>query len=148
MEIRIDDRGLKKKLDELGRKVKDMRPVMRDISLIMRKAVWENFNAEGRDKKGNRGVWKELAESTQKQRARIKGELYKAHPILELTGTLKKSMSPSHGKDYAKVSSAKQYGVYHQTGTRKMPARPFLVLPKPVIEQIKAYITKYLLERS
>lgn len=144
MKVYVKAPELEKTLRKLQGKFQSLYPVMHSISLVMLKAVHTNFEMEGRDEQGNTHVWQPLAKSTVKQRAKYKGQAYAEHPILELTGRLKSSITPSFGKDYAKVGTAKKYGVFHQTGTRKMPARPFLVLPKDEIEKIKNLLLQYL----
>lgn len=140
MEIRIDSRELKRLLQKGQSILRDMSPIMRDVAQTMKSTVNKNFEAEGRDEMGRPHTWKELARSTQKVRERYKGSDKKAHPILEFTGRLKQSINTAYGRDYAQVYSGVKYGVYHQTGTRKMPARPFMVMPKSELRQIERFI--------
>jgi len=121
----------------------DLSPLMREIAQLMRRAVEKNFEAEGRDESGRTGTWEPLAPSTQKQRARYKGPALAAHPILEYTGRLKQSLHTDHGPYHAAVQTGVKYGVFHQTGTRKMPARPFLLIPKPDFEEIEKYAMQW-----
>ena len=48
IKITIDDREVQKALQSLVDKVKDRRPLMRNIAGIMHDAVEQNFEAEGR----------------------------------------------------------------------------------------------------
>jgi len=121
-----------------------MSPAMRDIAQMMRSTVNKNFEAEGRDESGRTHTWKGLAPSTQKRRAKYKGEQYKAHPILEFTGRLKQSINTAWGKDWAQVYTGVEYGVYHQTGTKKMPARPFMVMPEQDLADIEKHLKAWL----
>ena len=69
--------------------------------------------------------WPELKESTKKQKARLK---LSSKP-LQAHGTLKRSLSTSGilaDDTSASFDDGTEYGVYHQYGTRKMPARPFV----------------------
>jgi phage gpG-like protein len=48
IEITIDDREVKKMLEGLSSKLKDIRPLMKEIAGLMHNAVEENFEQEGR----------------------------------------------------------------------------------------------------
>ena len=146
MEIRIDDYKVRGMLINALNIVGNLSPIMHDIALMMRSTVEKNFEAEGRDELGRTHTWKPLAPSTQKSRARYKGEEHKAHPILEMTGRLKQSLHIAWGRDWAQVYSGVKYGVYHQTGTRKMPARPFMVMPEKDLHQIEEFIARQIEE--
>ncbi len=140
MEIRVRSEKLEEKLKQLQELIGNLRPVMRNVAILMREEIEKNFKYEGRDEHGNVRTWQPLSEKTQKRRAKYKGEAYAAHPILEFTGRLKQSINIDHGKDYAKVYTGVKYGVYHQTGTRKIPARPFMIIPRPGLKKIKDYL--------
>ena len=144
LEIEVKDSKVRKLLKKLQSRVTDMSPIMENVAALMRRAVDKNFEVEGRDKAGHEHTWKELAPSTQRYRARHKGEKYAAHPILEFNGDLKKSLNVDHGKDWAKVYTGVKYGVYHQLGTKKMPARPFLLIPRTDLKAIVAYLKEKL----
>jgi phage gpG-like protein len=62
IKIEIDDREVKKLLNNLSSKLKDMSPVMRRVAGIMHDAVEENFEKQGRPN------WKPLSPKTIKQR--------------------------------------------------------------------------------
>lgn len=147
MVIRLED-NLRDKLEKKLKGLGNLEPVMRTVAVLMKQAIWKNFEAEGRDEKGNTRTWQPLAPSTVKQREKYKGKGYGAHPILERTGHLKKSFSTEYSYSYAKVGTGVKYGIYHQTGTRKMPARPMLVLPKEDLENIKKVILRYLTQKK
>ncbi|RLG91053.1 MAG: phage virion morphogenesis protein [Candidatus Hecatellales archaeon] len=140
MQIQIDTKEIRKLLKKGQSTLKNLSPIMRDVAQLMRVSVEKNFEAEGRDKTGATHTWAPLAKSTQKRRAKYKGEANKAHPILEMTGRLKQSINTAHGRDYAQVYTGVRYGVYHQTGTRKMPARPFMLIPRAELRGIEKFI--------
>lgn len=48
--------------------------------------------------------------------------------MLQVSGNLINSLNIDYGDDFAMVGVAEAYGQYHQQGTSKMPARPFLGL--------------------
>jgi len=48
------------------------------------------------------------------------------HPLLIKSGALRQSIGwKLEGNDAVVIGTDKKYGVYHQTGTKHMPARPF-----------------------
>ena len=40
------------------------------------------------------------------------------------------SLNVDYGDDFAAVGVSESYGIYHQLGTKKMPARPFWGYPR------------------
>lgn len=68
--------------------------------------------------------WKDLSPATKKRKMREKGAIY---PILVFNGKLRASIAHDVSKNTARIySGVKEYAHFHQYGTRKMPARPFL----------------------
>ena len=114
----VDDLEVKAMLRELARKSKNMKPPMQDISVYMKNAVMKNFESQGRPTK-----WKPLSARYAKFKSQSAGS---GKPILEFHGKLKQSINAKHTNNNAMVKTGVKYGVYHQTGTRKMPARPFM----------------------
>lgn len=108
------------------------------MALEFKEMILRNFDYEGRDEEGKTHTWAPLKESTVRQRARYKGPAQAAHPILELTGALKQSIRPTYSASemYFGVTVGERYGIYHQFGTDKMPARPFLVAVRKELEEI------------
>lgn len=136
MQVTIQDEELNRVLSKMSSKVKDLRPVMRDIANLLLESIQKNFKAEGRPVK-----WKPLAPSTIANKVKRKGTW---KPILVDTGLLRKSNNTDYGKNYAKVVNPIKYGIYHQMGTKKMPARPFMVLQEKdkanIIDLMRRYI--------
>lgn len=64
--------------------------------------------------------------------------------ILHRTGLLIASLNIDYGDDFAAVGVSESYGIYHQLGTDKMFARPFLGLSDGGIEEIKAILKREL----
>jgi len=114
----VDDAEVKAMLKKLERKAKTMKPAMNDISVYMKHEVMDNFKSQGRPNK-----WQPLSEKYSKYKSESAGA---GKPILEFHGKLKQSINAKHTNDNAMVRTGVKYGVYHQTGTRKMPARPFM----------------------
>lgn len=95
--------GMLKKLEE---KLSDLSPVMAAISEDMISATEDNFKTEG-SRLGT--PWKELSKARIKQRGI-------AHPILQDTGQLAKSIQNAHSSNSASVSTNKAYAAIHQLG--------------------------------
>lgn len=67
--------------------------------------------------------WPQLAESTQEQRVSLG---YSANEPLLRTGDLKNSITHNADDKEAYVGTDLEYAKYHEFGTSKIPARPFL----------------------
>ncbi|CDF98941.1 Putative Phage virion morphogenesis protein [Avibacterium paragallinarum JF4211] len=57
--------------------------------------------------------------------------------MLQVTGTLAASLTLDYGENFAVIGTQESYGQYHQAGTIKMAARPFLGLSDDGVEEIK-----------
>lgn len=57
--------------------------------------------------------------------------------MLHRTGQLIDSLNIDYGDDFAAVGVSESYGVYHQLGTKKMSARPFLGVSEDGVDEIK-----------
>lgn len=98
----------------------DMTPVMRDVAGDLHAGVERAFD-EQRSPVDNT-PWVSLKQSTIEARTR---QGYWPGKILQRTGRLAQSAVEGHGADFAEVTFGERYGIYHQTGTKRMPARPF-----------------------
>jgi len=138
--IVYDDANTVRWLSQLSRRIKNMRPVYRVISEIMKTAVDDNFAAEG--KRGGHSKWKRLALSTARRRLRRgmrgksiflkrrragrfgfrKSALRRLAPggikVLQATGRLRRSLAAgtSFTKNSASVGSNLAYARIHQLG--------------------------------
>lgn len=125
IDIKIDDKDVTNLLKTLQSRVQHMQPIMRQVAEIMRDAVEENFEKEGRPEK-----WKHLSPSTVVQREK------KGHwpgKILQVEGQLASSISAKATNTEAIVGTKKKYAAIHQFGGQagrkhavEIPARPFL----------------------
>jgi phage virion morphogenesis protein len=152
--------------EEISEKLGNTEPLMLNISRIMKSSVMKNFAAESDGKRR----WARLAHSTRKQRNK-KGYTGK---ILQRTGQLKNSVVTRHTNNTAEVGTNLKYaaiqnygGVIHRTSlsvylkkkrkgknphrpkknrmaTIRIPARPFLVLRKEYLDDVKDAIVEYL----
>lgn len=132
-EVKIDA----SQVNELIRKMKNLtfKPVMKRIGVYMVNSVQKNFDAQGRPKK-----WAPLSENYRKWKTKHGF----SDRILILTNTLRKSINYKASDFETRVFAGEKYGVYHQTGTRKMPARPFLVIQEEDKTFIKRIIDEYI----
>jgi phage virion morphogenesis protein len=113
IEIRIDDRELTRTLSRLGAKMKNLTPLMRQISEIMKDAVEENFEQGGRPR------WTPLKPSTIAQRQR-EGK-WPGQILLKSAGGLAASISAGYDDRKAWVGSNKPYARIHQLGGKTRP---------------------------
>lgn len=137
IEIKIDDREVRKLLDGIKKRAEDMSPVMRRIAGKMRDAVEENFAQEGRPR------WK------RSKRAEREGG-----KTLQDTRQLNSSISEKSDSHSAAVGTNKVYAAIQQFGGKAgrgkkvtIPARPFLMIQEEDWEGIKQALKKYLMEK-
>jgi phage virion morphogenesis protein len=116
IELTVDDAGLTKALTKLSKSMGDLTPVMTAIGEDMRFMIWQGFEAE-RDPWGK--SWAPL-KNPSKRRAGGK--------ILRDTGRLFNSIGYTVTPTSVSVGTSIEYGVFHQMGTKRMPARKFLPL--------------------
>ncbi|OQC26286.1 MAG: hypothetical protein BWX71_01555 [Deltaproteobacteria bacterium ADurb.Bin072] len=95
--------------------------------------IQRNFREEG----GKVGGWAPLADSTIESRMRRRNKTG-AIRILQDTGTLRMKWKHTWSKNHVAVVSAVEYGIFHETGTSKMPQRRIL----PTMEEIWPSIEK------
>lgn len=103
--------------------------------------LWQEAEAAFDNERSPEGEkWDSLKEPYKTQRHK-KG--YTGN-ILQVSGNLLLSLNVDYGDSFAVVGVSEHYGKYHQTGTSKMPARPFLGLGEDGIKEIKHILTKAL----
>jgi len=134
-QFKVDPKGVfRKALIEAGKKSNDLRTPFRLITQSFYKTNMALFQMK------SKGPFKDLSPKYKKQKKREWGFIY---PILKASGKLEKSLtSPTNPDTIAtvlnkttlllgtKVTSDKgaPYPAFLQFGTRKMPARPYLVV--------------------
>jgi phage gpG-like protein len=101
--------------------------------------VERNFESEG----GLVGGWQPLAPSTVRGRIR---EGYGAHPILQKTGSLRKSFFSTVSNTRMEVTSRSPYYAFHQSRKprKKLPRRAMLVLTEYTRQNIVQEFNKYI----
>lgn len=117
-------------------------PLLDKIEGVAQAAVADNFAGEWDGASG----WAPLAESTQEDR--VRRGYSAAHPILQRTGELASTIDYRHdlGADDAavEIEPRADYAAFHQEGTSKMPARPFVALSERDQERIGEDIIAFL----
>jgi len=139
IEIKYDDRKVRRMLKRLSRRVSDMTPVMREIGGIVRTSVIKNFEVGGRYKaKGS------IEGGAKRWRPRKKS---RPQRILIQSGRLMGSINARPSSDSVKIGPDNVvYGAIHQLGGKAgrgkkvtIPARPYLVIQQEdKTEMIKA----------
>jgi phage gpG-like protein len=87
--------------------------------------------------------------------ARYKAKHYPNAPILVRTGRLFRSLTTNTDDtiadiqpDHLTFGTRVPYALYHQLGTRKMPARPPIKLSKPIQTQLLTILRNYLIQEG
>ena len=143
IEIKIDNKEVLTRLQELASRGENLRPLMKNIAGIMATATEDNFKDEGRPDK-----WVDLSETTKKQRQKI-GKY--PGQILQVSGQLASSVSTAYDDNSAVIGSNLAYAAIHQLGGQAgknkkttIPARPYLKLTDDNIEEIFEEINNFL----
>lgn len=143
IEIKIDNKEVLTRLQELASRGENLRPLMKNIAGIMATATEDNFKDEGRPDK-----WVDLSETTKKQRQKI-GKY--PGQILQVSGQLASSVSTAYDNDSAVIGSNLAYAAIHQLGGQAgrnkkttIPARPYLKLTDDNFEEILTETEKFL----
>jgi phage gpG-like protein len=108
--------------------------ILTDIGLVVERAIRRAFSAsqapeivatvtDGKAEEAAGAPWAPLAESTiRRRRNRDKGSIR----ILRDTTTMQRSISHIVTGGAVRVGTGVEYGKWHQGGTKRMPARPFV----------------------
>ena len=119
---------------KLKGKTKSLPRAIAKATTYMERSTKLNF-AKQSDPDGKK--WEGLKPSTLAQK--------KTNAILRETATLVNSISSSSAGLIGQVSAGTEYGIYHQTGTSKMPQRKFLGISESKdVPRIKEIISEHL----
>jgi len=125
--VDFDSRIADARLRSLVSKTKDLSEVFRDFAKVYRKFQIELFRSGGADA----GGWKPLAPATIARKRKMGYPL----DILIQTKTLMRSLTTKTSYTVEDIrpremtiGSSVPYGQYHQTSTKRMPARPLIVV--------------------
>lgn len=136
LEFKFDTTEIQNKFKKLAQVV-DGREITRKVANVLLQEAEAAFDNE---KSPEGEPWVKLNQDYKKRRYN-KG--YTGN-ILQVTGDLVKSLNIDYGDNFAMIGASEPYGQYHQLGTSKMPARPFLGLSNDGIEEIKAILNREL----
>jgi len=116
--VSVKDFGVKSGLSKLAAQIKDMQGALDEAGLYMERETKLNF---ARQQSPDGAAWAGLAESTLRYK--------RTSAILRETGSLAASIQkqPASSTE-VRITAGTEYGIFHQEGTSKMPARPFIGL--------------------
>lgn len=140
----LDDRDVRLKLDKLVKAVGDTQPVMNEIGdELMKYYGDEVFRQQGTTVNNN---WKALAMTTQLSRSQRRG-YYKNAPIatdkiLVWTGRLQRGMAKTVEKAKLTIYNNVPYFKYHQTG-QGVPKRQMLEITQKTVDTVTNTFIKY-----
>lgn len=147
IEIKIDNKEVLTRLQELASRGENLRPLMKNIAGIMATATEDNFKNEGRPDK-----WVDLSETTKKQRQKI-GKY--PGQILQVSGQLASSVSTAYDDNSAVIGSNLAYAAIHQLGGQAgknkkttISARSYLKLTDDNFEEIIAEVEEFLKKKG
>ncbi|RRN04676.1 phage virion morphogenesis protein [Bibersteinia trehalosi] len=136
LDYKFETREIQQKFKKLAQVV-DSREITRKVANVLLQEAEVAFDNE---KSPQGESWAKLNQDYKKRRY-DKG--YTGN-ILQVTGDLVKSLIIDYGDNFAVIGAGEPYGQYHQLGTSKMPARPFLGLSHDGVEEIKAILNREL----
>lgn len=136
IEYKFDTSTIQQKFKKLAQ-VMDGRDITRKVAGVLHQEAEKAFDQE---KTPEGESWEKLNEDYKKRRdaAGYTGKM------LQVTGDLVTSLNIDYGDNFAVIGASESYGQYHQMGTEKMPARPFLGLSDEGMKEIKAILDREL----
>jgi phage gpG-like protein len=135
-QLDTDDVALRFK--EIGGRMEDMQPVLGEWGdYITLRHIPANMATEG---KASGRKWQALSPAYARWKRKHFGKL----PILVLTGAMKGGFNYTLGKRSMRITNRREYWVYHQYGTRSMPARPLIRLTKNDYKELQAMVVMHL----
>jgi phage gpG-like protein len=152
MRIQIDVDGEKQialAFGSIAKDISDLKPFWDKVVTEFHKIEAKAFASEGAS--GESGKWVALKPAY----AKIKAKKWGNVPILTASGRLRQSLTSQTGDsiiqketDALTVGSTVPYGRYHQTGTRKMPARPPISLTEQHLFEFVRILQRQFAERA
>lgn len=137
--LKSNSKAIFEAIGRIGARVKNLKPIMREIAYIMQRSVESNFDTEG---KSGGEKWQAWGDDYKKLREKMG---YGNGKILTLRGDLRKSFVREATSKGAIVGTNKVYAAIHNfggpvkkrgSGTFNMPARPFMLWTEQLKEQI------------
>lgn len=145
----INSKPVEKALGNFQASLADQSPALRRVADDFREMIARQFSSEGR---AEGTPWAPLAPST--LRRRRPGST--GAPILQSSGALLRSLTapgaPGHVEQLEDqslaIGSSLPYALFHQTGTRRIPARPMIVLSGARSERWVEMVRRNIEEKS
>lgn len=122
-------------LDQLDSRATNLAPALNESALFMERETKLNF---ARQAAPDKTPWAKLKPSTLREK--------RGGGILVRTGALSGSIAaqPATANQVTVKSSGIKYGIFHQFGTRRMVARPFMGFAPRHIPMIKKIVERHL----
>ena len=149
LQLKFKTKGLERlvsKLSSMETASRNLQPALQEVGVWVQRGIQTNFANQA----GPGGIgWLALKPTTVARRASMG---LGASPILERTGTLKKSIRIVTNARSVSIGTDLEYGAAHQTGYkhgksgRRVPARPFIGLPKEGMAGATSILLKHLRE--
>lgn len=132
MEIKIDVSDVEKAFERVVEAVENPQ-IWKMVGLDAEVDVDNNFTVEGKTTDPNAAI----NTGTGNKWQRRKREPRDGHPILSDTLRLRNSVYSKPGQGEVEIISDRPfYNIFHQKGTVKMPARPFMNVSQNLLKQI------------
>lgn len=97
-------------------RISDARPVLEAAGAALASVATRSF----RDAALRPAEWPPLAASTLRRKQRHGGQ-----PLIDRGALFRSVLAQDPGRDSVEVGTDREYSIYHQFGTGRMPARPF-----------------------
>lgn len=114
LDVNVSTNGVQA-LEDVQRRLKNLRPALGQVGTYLERKAKVRFVKE---QTPDGSKWAPLKPSTLSRK--------KTRAILRETGNLVNSIAFTVGTDEVRIKPSAEYGIFHQTGTRKMVARPFM----------------------
>lgn len=145
IKIKVDldnQEDTKEYLDDLKKRMRDLRPVWPSLQSSLKNYMISNFTAQGLPS----GGWKPL----DAEYASWKATNFPGAPMLVQSGELFRQVSQGpkleSGARDAKFKFSGKIARFHQYGTEKMPARPILFAPERWVNEAADVVADYIVE--
>jgi phage virion morphogenesis protein len=127
----VDAQGLIATLDIIVQGKAGIKDALNDAGKVLITSINKNFDAQGRPR------WTPFAASTLYKKAHRKSAPTTSPKLLQDTGLLRNSIVAKMVNDTTlEVGPSRTYGVFHQLGTRTIPARPFNIAQEEDVTRI------------
>lgn len=151
--INVIARRAEMRLWQLAREISDPRVPLEVFARHMERSIQRNFDEEGRPRKwrplspmtlmawvSSRRTWvSKTGRLTAQGRAALAGR-----KILTDTGRLRRSITGRVWGNRLVIGTNVEYAPYHQYGTSRIPARPFLLFQAEDLEFFRRLIARWL----